>query len=155
MMKEYLEQMVDLMPDKSTDLPYSSIYDFILQEGMECVAQPRPSDIAQMEMKQCFMNAYNLSLSHGLIYVEGYALSIIPTLHAWCVDEDRKVIDPTWTDGVEYFGIPLDLGYINKVLLSRRKFGIIDNWEDKWPLMTGEHTDFRNKRFGKATINTA
>jgi hypothetical protein len=59
--------------------------------------------------KQCFLNAARFESQYGLTYVEGFAHSIIPVHHAWCVTADGRVVDPTWHDADEttsYLGIP-------------------------------------------------
>jgi hypothetical protein len=49
-----------------------------------------------------------LAQDNDLIYVEGFAVGVFPTLHGWCVDDAGNVIDPTWPDGrgKEYYGVP-------------------------------------------------
>jgi len=79
-------------------------------------------------------------------YVEGYAFGIIPIVHAWVVDSNGTVVDNTWREDLvesedrAYLGIPLKLSYVNKVIVRREKFGVLDCWELEWPLMTGEHS---------------
>lgn len=59
--------------------------------------------------KQCFYNAQSLVLftAGEYKYYEGMATTEnlgIPFAHAWVV-KDCKIIDPTWRDGKEYFGV--------------------------------------------------
>lgn len=59
--------------------------------------------------KQCFYNAQSLVLftAGEYTYYEGMATTEkldIPFAHAWVV-KDGKIIDPTWRDGREYFGV--------------------------------------------------
>jgi hypothetical protein len=59
-------------------------------------------------------------------------------MHAWCVNKKGEVFDPTWKDGDEYFGVPFKLDFVRKTILQRKKYGVIDNWEKKWPLLVGD-----------------
>lgn len=63
------------------------------------------------KMKQCFMNSYRLMDGLGLTYCEGFATSAalgIALEHAWLINESGFVVDPTWKDGREYFGVAFD-----------------------------------------------
>jgi hypothetical protein len=54
----------------------------------------------------CFRNSALYAISHGLRYIEGYALNIIPVHHAWCADQAGKVYETTWDRiGSAYFGV--------------------------------------------------
>lgn len=99
----------------------------------------RSDDYPKGTIKECFRNAYLLAVEHNLIYYEGYAMGVIPVLHAWCLDKDFHVIDTTWETGTEYFGVFFSIKYVSKVLLERKSYGVIDNWEMKWPLLRGGH----------------
>jgi len=123
---------------------YNSIEDFVLSNGRAYTPTPLPVDAPRGEMSRCFMNAAKLmDYEPGLSYVEGYAIRKglpIPLLHAWCVDEFGKVLDSTWPDdGEEYFGVALSTDYVRRTMLARGKYGIIDNMEERFPIITGEH----------------
>lgn len=83
---------------------------FLLATGRTFHPQALPSRYRRMQMKKCFENAMRLvKRSNGkLRYAEGYATSKLGLLihHAWAVDADDRVIDPTWRDPAdcEYFG---------------------------------------------------
>ncbi len=66
----------------------------------------------------CYSNSALKASAEGLIYVEGYAMpkGLIPISHAWCVDDEGKVYDPTWDVGygVSYFGVPFDPDFVNE-----------------------------------------
>lgn len=72
--------------------------------------KPRPKGIRKQANKMCYRNSLMLAMSRpGWKYVEGYALGIIPTQHAWCVDEEGRVVEPTWKQsGSAYFGIAME-----------------------------------------------
>ena len=73
----------------------------------------------------------------GLSYVEGYAHSIIPVLHAWVTD-GKNALDPTWDNGKKYYGVIFPFWYVTKILLKRKAYGVIDCWELDFPLLTGK-----------------
>ena len=79
---------------------YLCIEDFVLREGQPFAAPSSvelPSDVSQGIVKECFKNCVNSVAMRGTdyLYCEGYALGIIPMLHAWLVSPDGQVIDPT------------------------------------------------------------
>src|SRR6188768_2164837 len=87
--------------NKPDDYYYCGIEDFILQNGKLYEYQKLPKRYSSKrkygKLKQCFQNATRLMWDFPeLIYCEGYAQTVIPTHHAWCIDPDGKVVDPTW-----------------------------------------------------------
>ena len=156
--KQYLEQMVEMMKAHLGKHPareswaYASMYDFILRNGREYIYEPLPKGIKRGRIKQCYCNAFRLAQDHPeYTYIEGIATGVIPCEHAWCVDKDGHVLDVTWSAATirkyppQYFGVPFDFGYVCKTVLARKYYGIIDNWQGKWPLVTGKDTDFLPK----------
>lgn len=138
MIKEYLKQTVEFSKRAKLNKlgDYISIYDFILQNGLYFKIKPLPKGIIQGKMKECYKNAALLSLEKpNYFYAEGIACGIIPVLHAWCVDKDKNVIDPTWSDGKEYFGVIIKKGFLFKQV-EKCGFGLIDDWKNRWPLLT-------------------
>ena len=95
--------------------------------------------------RECFRNAATLALRkpNTYMYVEGYAVNSWVALHtvahAWCVGSDNLVVDRTWDEGTEYFGVPFRHDYLSRVLKARRDYGLIDNTEMDFPLVTGAH----------------
>lgn len=89
------------------------------------------------KMKQCFRNALELAISSDLIYCEGYAFgAVIPVLHAWCLDLNGNVIDPTWESGKEYVGVPFDTDYVVAFTDKYAVYdSVIENWRGHWPLL--------------------
>jgi len=150
---KYLEIETSIFNTGHNNFAYRSIGEFILKNGI-CYSQISKKKYPKGATKQCFRNAYKLAeRDDGLTYVEGYALTSnipIPLMHAWVVDKDGAVIDNTWRPvGVEYFGVPFDIQYVNKIIFEREKYGVIDCWEIGWPLLTGKHIYKGN---GKITI---
>ncbi len=137
---EYLTALQAMMPARK---PFNSSADLLLQHGR---AWPTISPEAwpRGEPKQCFANAQQLALAHPeLTYVEGYAMSVIPVHHGWCVDPDGAVVDVTWsTPGAEYFGVPLLTRYVRRMALSTGYWSaLFDNWhaDPPQPILTGRH----------------
>jgi hypothetical protein len=60
--------------------------------------------------------------------------------HAWCINSDNFVVDPTWDEGTEYFGVPFRHDYLRRVLKAGSDDGLIDNPEMDFPLVTGAHS---------------
>jgi len=144
--KKYLEAVVEAfekfkMP-KPPEFRYRSIEDFVLKCGRDMGARsPLSCGIPRGTPKQCFCNAYRHVIAGKLEYCEGFATSgIMPVLHAWLIDLDGNVIDPTWEDGVEYYGVQFDTEFVVRTVLARGCYGVIDNWELKWPLLRGDET---------------
>lgn len=93
-----------------------------------------PSDIPPGETGRSFDNALALTTRRPeLRYVEGYALREALTreqweaddysgtefvCHAWCVDAEDRVVDPTWVDqvGAAYYGVAFGAGDIAEAL---------------------------------------
>ena len=78
-----------------------------------------PADIRPGQAKMCYNNAFmTAAASDGkYVYVEGYAADPnfgLPVQHAWVVDGDGSVYDPTWSEangippGSAYVGVEVD-----------------------------------------------
>lgn len=82
------------------------VNDYLLKYGFEQPYEPRSYDRelygSRQMAKECFRNALMMAQERSLDYVEGYALGHgIPVHHAWCLDADGKVVDPTWRDSTD------------------------------------------------------
>ena len=132
---------------------YWSLGHFVLQHGR---AWPtRRYECGRGAVKECFRNAALLALEDpGLVYVEGYALGIIPVLHAWCVTRDgSEVAEVTWPEmGTEYYGIPFRREYLHSRLERYRMYGLIDQYERGFPILSEEPAEWRHPRFMKKDI---
>jgi hypothetical protein len=144
----YLESMVKMrkMHKVSDKLMYCCIEEFVLKNGKPMKAdKPFPDHLRKGVVKECFKNAAELALETGWTYCEGYALgTIIPVIHAWVIDDEGNVIDPTWEpNGIEcreYYGVEIPTDFLLKTILRREKYGVIDNMEENYPLLTGKET---------------
>ncbi|MGN6556067.1 MAG: hypothetical protein ACTHLW_20350 [Verrucomicrobiota bacterium] len=155
----YLEAEIKLMtrrnPEPQPRNGWRSISEFVLNHGRHWKPRALPDEIKPGKMRECFKNAADLALGfhrNNYIYCEGYALSIIPVMHAWCVDLEGNVIDPTWTPrtgamidtGREYFGVAIKSAYLSEALLKQKYYGLIDAWQSKWPLLTAPVADWKH-----------
>jgi len=88
-------------------LCYTGPEDFVVQHG----AAYRPVRFRGYKQGlplQCFGNAVVLAATHGLAYVEGFAVAPDGTviLHAWNADPLGHLVDVTWCNtGVAYLGV--------------------------------------------------
>lgn len=96
---------------------------------------PLPEGVELGAAKQCYRNAALVALSNPeYTYVEGYAASIIPIHHAWVVDRDGQVVDPTWHEdnglspAKEYVGVPFSREFLGRRLVQTGVFGLFD-WQ--------------------------
>jgi hypothetical protein len=114
----------------SHELAVVSIPEFVLKHGREYEPAELADGIELGKRGECFRNAWQLveRFSDELTYVEGYAISIIPMHHAWCVDADGNAVDPTWEyDWTrQYFGVPMSSDYVRAALLRREVWGVLD-----------------------------
>jgi hypothetical protein len=97
-------------------------YDFMLTHGTFWKGSSLPKRYVRRMPKQCFYNARQLvRRSKALKYCEGIACRpdlALPVHHAWAVDTDHRVIDPTWDkpETCEYLGIIFDRCYLTRSL---------------------------------------
>lgn len=106
-------------------------HQFLLDNGRTWAAQMLPDWVEKGPKRQCFMNAGLLALSYPeLTYVEGLALSAtvpIPLSHAWVVDADGRVMDPTWDtpEACQYFGLAFRTEYLLDSINDKKIWGVM------------------------------
>lgn len=118
----YLDGVAKVMGDRP------SLPGFVKARGRLFKPAPLPASIRRKKAKECFANALTLCAAlPGLTYVEGYAVSVIPTLHAWCVTADGTVVDPTWDDPERcaYYGIPFDDKFAMHTIVEQGVYGML------------------------------
>jgi hypothetical protein len=146
-MRDYLEMMAKIRKRPLQDGPFDSYEDLVLQHGVlfPNILQELPKGMRYGAQKHCFYNAFRRGTDgsffepiEGLTYCEGYAQGLIIVHHAWLVDQNGNVIDPTWREkGTCYFGIPFDWNYVKKSTLERSIYGaVLDNYQQGHPLLT-------------------
>lgn len=86
------------------------------------IAAVRPGWLICGKEKRCYNNSVAYSRARDdLIYAEGYALDPeigFPIEHAWLIDSQGKVLDPTWdeNDDHTYFGIAFKTSFVIEML---------------------------------------
>lgn len=104
--------------------------------------------------KQCFSNCRKLlsrferSVRNRYFYVEGYAASgalnfPFAVHHAWLVNEEGHVVDPTWNspETSSYFGVPFKTDYLLKKTRRTANAGsLIDSFQDRFKLIRDPQT---------------
>ncbi len=117
--------------------------DFVLHHGRCWKPQPLPPGYRIGKLGDCGRNACRLALRRpDLTYVEGYAIAKQMASwenylgHSWVVDQERRVIDPTWPEGgVEYFGVPFETSYVASICKKSPTPTLIERWWDDFPLL--------------------
>jgi len=146
--RDFLESWAATVKDKAADreFPYASQADFILKHGRGFEWRALPPGIRMGMALQCFRNSVRAALGRPRFYtyVEGYAINTWvarhPVAHAWCIDPEGFVVDTTWDEGMDYFGVPFRMEYVRRIANARKKdYCLIDNEEMGFPLLTGAH----------------
>ena len=84
-------------------------------------------------IKECFNNCFKLAYGHNLEYIEGYTMSIIPIEHAFLINNNNEVVDPTLaidTDfskdryGSEYIGIKIPNNILLEIRADTKKYDL-------------------------------
>ena len=110
-----------------------SLYRLMLEKGRYFgPVAPCPQEWRGMS-RLCYANSANIAISEPkrVYYCEGYAISksvpwLGPTDHAWLIDAiSGLVVDPTWEDGTEYFGIAFRRSFLLERLLKSRVYGLL------------------------------
>lgn len=94
----------DKLGEKGTTiLGSSATEEVLLERGRFYEWRGTPEGLTYGRAKECYTNATHLAaLDKRLTYVEGVAFhGILPCGHAWCVDADGRVHDPTWRDAAD------------------------------------------------------
>lgn len=88
---------------------------------------------------ECFRNALLYALQNELYYCEGYAISIVPMHHAWCLDADGNVVDTTWDEPERcvYAGLVMDPEQAMKIVQANGMYGLFYTKEFR-PYLTGD-----------------
>jgi hypothetical protein len=122
---------------------------------MEVVVE-RPTRIPPGRKRECYANCVKALLSErtpaDLFYAEGYATDTgglwVPVQHAWLVDGQGQIIDPTWDDAADhtYFGVVFKRAFVFDMLeKAEMEPGILST-----PVLMRRHFGSQNAPFGRA-----
>jgi hypothetical protein len=139
----WLQQMDHLIPQDLTarGYAYRNTYHFLLAHGRWYPPRPLPARYGRGAPQQCYTNATLAGIFQGLRYVEGWALHVIPTPHAWATDARGRLYELTWeTPGRAYLGVEFALERADAAACDRGS--VLDNWVNHYALLrepwTGE-----------------
>lgn len=113
---------------------YKSIQRLILGFGKPFLKKAKQT-ILSGEPKQCFKNCYQALWQHPeFSYCEGFAIQDdipIALSHAWLVNDNMEVVDPTWTKKasaeVAYFGVVFSRRFVMETAAKTNCYGILDS----------------------------
>lgn len=133
------------------------ICSFVLKHGQAWSAHPTKerSPIKRGPVKQCFANSQKTLVTllqqgkdDAFFYVEGFAVANmagvgLPVLHAWLVDSQGRVYDPTWIEAEknDYFGVPFNSEYVfARIEKDALYHSLIDHFPSRWELIRNPST---------------
>lgn len=132
--RAYIDMLASFQPPNEMITPSQ----WVLGHGQQWGGRVFPKGIKKAKSGQCFKNAFHLAdRDSSLRYVEGWAMSVIPMEHAWCVDKYGNVIDNTWDKKFkllekpypqDYFGVVLSQETLYKIMLETKVFGVFGSW---------------------------
>lgn len=102
-----------------------------------------PADVGEAAPGMCYREAGMLATTEPerFTYCEGYACDVggMPVAHAWVVDREGRVIDPTWegfveergTEEREYFGVAISYERVYAAMIRTQTWGVLTgNWPE-------------------------
>ena len=101
--------------------------------------RPRPKGFRKMTDRRCYGNSFTV-MHRGFTYVEGWAANFMgmPIHHAWVVDDEGNMIDPTWRQvGLAYYGVPFAKGFVYDMVAKGMTYGVLDKIDYSQPLPEG------------------
>lgn len=113
----------------TTDVECPLFIRFLSEHGRE-MPMKHVSEITGLSKSgECYKNSYELMLRGPYTYCEGYAIKkgLIPLEHAWVIDQEGNVIDPTWDGECEYFGVSFKDDFVFEMIERVHHYGINPN----------------------------
>lgn len=106
--------------------------DFYLKHGAS-FARDSENTQGRGPMGLCYQNAGSLALSDDrFTYCEGFAqrAGLFPMHHAWCLDEQGQVVDPTWEFNAQdrYFGVAISHDFLMDVINEANQWGVLADY---------------------------
>ena len=121
---EYIT-LVMKMENTQTSETHFGLHEFLRKHGEFMAIDPIQPELCSYKSKQCYYFSQLEAAEKNYIYCEGLAVCdkvAFPVFHAWCLNQKRMVIDPTWSNrGVCYFGIKFNTPFIQATMHSRKK----------------------------------
>lgn len=120
---------------------YSSTEQWLLDHGQFWTPSLKTTP---MRANRCFDNAFDRAwktqrrrnTNDRFRYVEGWALTVIPVHHAWCIDGQDRVVELTWRHpGLAYFGAVFTIEEVQARRHVGREVSLLDDWERDYPLL--------------------
>ena len=114
--RQFVKDMARMMKGQSKI--GDAYYKWILEEGKSFKGSELHE--VRMQKKQCYYNSQALAISgEGFDYYDGWGITGlgIPMEHGFNV-KDGGVVDATWNDGEDYFGVKIPSDYIAKFWLK-------------------------------------
>jgi len=113
-----------------------NIYSLLLEHGRAFQPAPKlPNGVKKGVPKQCYANATQIILRQRsklprYRYCEGYALPkrLFPMPHAWLIDDQDRVVDVTWPEGEEYFGVVMQRSFLISEMARSKRYGIFETF---------------------------
>lgn len=123
---------------------------YVKAYGQEFTSQKRPKGVEQGMPNECYKNASLLVLEReDLTYAEGFAMKEpggLAIWHAWAVDANDKVVDPTLEDSESwhYFGVKYDRERYLDHLYKAKFYGVIGSTDkEAWKAIKTSGRDLR------------
>ena len=99
--------LLEWLRSKTTEYPQPA--SAVLRAGSFYAPTPRPKNVKCGDSGRYYDNCKKLAEATGCNYCEGVALAAkhgLVKVHAWCIDPQANIIDPTWEEiGLAYLGL--------------------------------------------------
>ncbi len=117
---------LDVLPARA-ELRYRTYEELVLAEGRLWTPEKIRLD-KQGPVRECYSNAIHAAVRNDWGYVEGFAASVFPVMHAWCVDYDGMAVEVTWDQpGTEYMGIEMNPTDALARMIRNKVYGVMPN----------------------------